>query len=299
MKGISVVVSTYNRVELLKKCTDSLLAQTFGEYEIIIINDASSDGTAEYLNSLHNPKIRIIHHETNQGLCPSRNDGIKEASFDLVCFTDDDCVADKEWLNEISKHTSAQFDFGAGQTFFVRENYRSFFPERGAATTNIGALWPKGNNLIFRREVLEKIGMFDKFFDQYNNDDSEIGIRALNSGFKFTPIPSAVVYHQRTLWTRKALWGSAKNPAVWVVLKKKYPQEYGYFQPPVYAGIFINPEDYLQIILMPILLPLLFVRYVISGRGDIGLFFAKWPWYPFLRRYYIYKEAWKQRVPAL
>jgi len=294
MDGISVVVCTFNRLELLKKCLQSLLDQTFADFEIIVVNDASSDGTAQFLAELTNPKIKVITHEKNLGLSPSRNDGIAKASFNLLAFTDDDCVAGKNWLAQIKQHTSAEFDFGAGQTYYVSPSYRGYFPQR--VVDNPQAKWPKGNNLIFKKDVLTTIGGFDHEFDQFNNDDSEIAIRARTFGYRFKSIPTAIVMHQKTFWTSKGLLASAKNPAVWVVLKKRYPKHFSDFQPPVKASIFIHPEDYLQIITMPVFLFLLFLRFIINGQRNFKLFFTKWPWYPFLRRFYIYREAIRQAI---
>ncbi|HYF97396.1 MAG TPA: glycosyltransferase family A protein [Coxiellaceae bacterium] len=297
MSGISVVICTYNRLNLLQKCLDSLLKQNLEKFEVICVNDKSEDGTKEYLDSLNDPRIKIVHHQQNMGLSPSRNDGWKLAQYDIVAFTDDDCIARPDWLVKIEQaFTDPAVHFGSGQTFYVSETYRGYFPER--VVTNLGARWPKGNNLIFRKPVLEQIGGFNPEFDYFSNDDSEIAIRAVSFGFKFKSMPEAVMYHQKTVWSIKSLLNSARNPSVWVMLKKLYPNHYQHFNPPV-KSVFIHGEDYLQIMLMPIFLPILFIRFVSLGRREYKLFFTKWPRYPFLRRYHIYKQAWKQKTLML
>ena len=296
--GISVIICTHNRLELLEKCLESLKKQNYSQFEIIVVNDASTDGTDLFLASYEG--IKIITHERNLGLSPSRNDGIKAALNDLIAFTDDDCCADPNWLLEIAKSFSAKggsvsgWDFAAGQTFLENKNYIGRFPQR--VVTNIGARWPKGNNLIFSRKVFNAIGLFNPEMDYYGNYDSEIAIRAVSVGFKFLSLPQAIVYHQITYWTVPALLKSARNPSVWVLLKKKYPKHYRHFFPPVKLNVFVHPEDYLYILAMPLLLPLLLIRFMINGQREFKLFFAKWPVYPFLRRFYIYREAVKNRV---
>lgn len=295
INGISVVVCTHNRLDLLKRCLESLLNQRYENFEIIVVNDASSDATREYLVALNQPNLTAIHHEKNLGLSPSRNDGIKQAKFNLIAFTDDDCEADQNWLLEIEKAFRFQnVDFGAGQTFLVAQDYRGYFPER--IVTNLAAVWPKGNNLIFKKHVFEKIGLFDPGMDYYSNDDSEIAIRAISAGFKFLRIPTALVYHQKTFWIPQSLLKSARNPSVWVLLKKKYPGHYLFFDPPVKLGTIIDGMDYLFIFTMPVLLPVLFLRFIFNHQKHFKLFFIKWPLYPFLRRFYIYKAAIRQRV---
>ena len=99
---ISIVVPTYNRVSLLKKCLDSLLAQNYSSYEIIIVNDGSTDDTKKYLDNISkkNRNIQVIHQK-NEGYGVSRNVGFIEAKGDIVASTDDDCIVDNNWLNKI------------------------------------------------------------------------------------------------------------------------------------------------------------------------------------------------------
>ena len=84
----SIVVCTFNRLNYLKKCLNSLLEIDFPEYEIIIVNDGSKDGTEKFLNSLNNKKIKVIHHKYNKGLSAARNTGIKNSQYEIISFTD-------------------------------------------------------------------------------------------------------------------------------------------------------------------------------------------------------------------
>ena len=102
--NISVIIPTYNRLESLKKCLCSLLKTDRDDFEIIIVNDASTDGTKEYLNNLNNPKIKTIHHTENKGVSQSRNDGIKLSQSDIIAFTDDDCEAQDKWLDNLAQN---------------------------------------------------------------------------------------------------------------------------------------------------------------------------------------------------
>ena len=101
--SISVVVSTFNRVAYLKKCIAALLKLNFENFEIIIVNDGSTDSTKEYLDGLYNIKIRVVHHEKNFGLGQARNSGIKLSKYEIIAFTDDDCVVDKDWIKGLLK----------------------------------------------------------------------------------------------------------------------------------------------------------------------------------------------------
>ncbi len=88
----SIIIPIYNTpIIFLKKCIDSCLNQDYKNYEIILINDCSTDiDTLEYISKLHNKKIKIINNETNIGLGPSRNVGIKNSKNDYLIFVDSD-----------------------------------------------------------------------------------------------------------------------------------------------------------------------------------------------------------------
>lgn len=293
--GCTVTLCTYNRLESLKRSLNSLLALDYKEFEIIIIDDCSSDDTAKYLATLKNSKIKIITHQQNLGLSEARNSGIKAAKYDFVASIDDDCVADRNWLkNLVAGFTSDNISFVFGQVFYISENYHGYFPER--LVRNINAVWPMGGNIVYRKNVFEKIGYLNSEFFYYNNEDSEIAIRAVANGFKYARSPQAIVIHEAAVWNVKSLLRSARNGAVWPKLKKLYPKYYLEFNPKVWHGLVVLPWDYLYILTIPICIPILFVRYLVHGKRDLKIFFAKWPILLLLRRYYIWKEAIKNRV---
>ena len=294
----SIVVCTFNRLNYLKKCLNSLLEIDFPEYEIIIVNDGSKDGTKKFLNSLNNKKIKILHHKYNQGLSAARNTGIKNSQYEIISFTDDDCLVDKNWLKELIKgFRDKKIGFVIGQVFYINKDYKGYFPER--LVSNLKAHWPIGCNIAYHKNVFKTCGNFDSFFFKYNNEDSEMAIRATSKGFSFNRSLQAIVYHQKMKWTVKALLRSAKNASVWPILKKKYKNNYLVFAPPIKWGLFVNIEDYLYILIAPIFIPFLFIRYLAHGKKDLKIFFIKWPIYLFLRRFYIYKEAIRNKVLML
>jgi glycosyltransferase involved in cell wall biosynthesis len=87
---ISVVIATYNRVSLLPRAVESVLAQHDADFELIVVDDASTDGTRAYLDSLGDPRIRVLHCETNLGPSGARNRGLEAAGARVVAFLDSD-----------------------------------------------------------------------------------------------------------------------------------------------------------------------------------------------------------------
>ena len=100
----SIIVPTYNRKERLVGCVINLLNQDCKDYEVIIVDDGSLDGTKEMINNLQkNHKNLIYLRQRNRGPGIARNYGVESAKGKIIVLTDDDCIAEKEWLKEIIK----------------------------------------------------------------------------------------------------------------------------------------------------------------------------------------------------
>ena len=101
---ISVVVPVYNKKEYLRKCIDSILAQTYTYLEVILVDDGSTDGSSEIVDEyeLHDKRVRVVHKE-NGGLSSARNRGIKEARGKYVGFVDADDYIEKDMYANLCK----------------------------------------------------------------------------------------------------------------------------------------------------------------------------------------------------
>lgn len=101
---ISVVIPTYNRGKLILRSINSVLKQTYKNIELIVVDDCSTDDTAEVLNSISDNRIKYIKLEKNSGACVARNHGIDEANGEYIAFNDSDDV----WHND---KLESQFSF--------------------------------------------------------------------------------------------------------------------------------------------------------------------------------------------
>lgn len=86
----SVVVTTYNRERIVCRCVDSCLAQSFGDFEVVVVDDASGDGTVAALEAYEDPRLRVVVHERNRGINPARHTGTVEARGEWVVVVDSD-----------------------------------------------------------------------------------------------------------------------------------------------------------------------------------------------------------------
>ena len=105
---VSVVIPTYNRVDLIARSVTSALRQTHPEVEVIVVDDASTDDTPSVLAEMSDPRLRVVRHERNEGQCRARNRGIQEAKGRYVAFLD----SDDEWLPSKIERQLARFADG-------------------------------------------------------------------------------------------------------------------------------------------------------------------------------------------
>lgn len=197
----SVVIPTRNREALLRQCIDSVQKALPKDAEIVVIRDF--------------------------GKSEARNAGIAKAQGEIIAFIDDDCIADPEWLNELLKSfDDPSAGIAVGNTVYRNHGYECHFPER--IVRNFGS-WPGAGNIAYRKSVFDSVGGFDNFFDAYNNEDTEMAIRAVAAGFQIRTCAKAVVYHQPTFWKIDTLLASSRNASVWPILKKRYPGHFMFF----------------------------------------------------------------------
>jgi glycosyltransferase involved in cell wall biosynthesis len=120
MPRFSVLMPTYNRADTILRAIESVLAQTYADWELVVVDDGSTDGTFEKIANV-DPRIRIIR-QPNQGLAGARNTGMRSAAGDLVAFLD----SDDEWLPHHLELASAFFDAFPLESVFTGEFWEDF-----------------------------------------------------------------------------------------------------------------------------------------------------------------------------
>jgi len=204
MPKVSIVIPTYNRAKLLKRAIHSVLNQTYQDYEIIIVDDGSTDNTEEVVRSFNDNKVIYIKHERNKGAPAARNTGIRAARGEYVAFQD----SDDEWLPEklekqIKAFKTASTEIGIVYTGFwrIEGDKRTFFPSPNI-TPKEGAIHDallKGNfvgtpSTLVKKECFEKAGMFDEKLPML--EDWELWIRISKCYcFKYIDEALAISYY--------------------------------------------------------------------------------------------------------
>jgi glycosyltransferase involved in cell wall biosynthesis len=189
---VSVVIPTYNRAHLIGRSIRSVLSQTYQDFEIIVVDDASTDNTEEVLRSLGNERIRYIRQEQNKGANAARNTGIKAGRGKYIAFQDSDDI----WLpdkleKQMNVFKTALPNVGVVYTGCIRVfgNNIYYFPS-SQITKKDGDIHQQllirnfvgTQSIMAPREYLEKVGMFDENFPRLQ--DWELVIR-LSKYYKF------------------------------------------------------------------------------------------------------------------
>jgi glycosyltransferase involved in cell wall biosynthesis len=168
---VSVVIPAYNRAAVLGRAIDSVLQQSLGDLEIIVVDDGSSDGTAAQAARCDDPRLRVLRHDTNRGAAAARNTGIRAAAGGVIAFLD----SDDEWLPEklerqVAALQRAPEDVLMSTTGYwmlrersreIRERTPKNVKDWGAALRS-GCVLSPGSTAMIRREAFAIHGLFDE-----------------------------------------------------------------------------------------------------------------------------------------
>jgi GT2 family glycosyltransferase len=215
MDLVSIVVVNWNRKDLLRACLTSLRAQTGVQAELLVVDNGSTDGSAEMIEHEFS-EVRLIRNAENRGFCAANNQGIAAARGAFIAILNNDAEAAAGWLAALRRVFEGRDDVGmaAAKILIYEDPHRIdkaghlIYPDgqnRGRGTGALDAgqfddieevLWPDGCAAMYRKKMLDQIGGFDEDFFAYA-DDAELGLRARIAGWRCLYTPHAVVRHHR------------------------------------------------------------------------------------------------------
>ena len=188
---VSVIVVNYNGKHFLKRCLESLAAQTYPEdrREVILVDNGSSDGSAEYVREQF-PWVRVIRASTNWGFAKGNNIGLQHARGDLIALLNNDAVAGPAWLSAMTRALQQGLTVGgvtskilflhqpgvinsAGLDLYRdgRGGDRGFRqPDRGQFDRPTEVFGACGASMLVRRAMIDDVGFFDESFGMYYED---------------------------------------------------------------------------------------------------------------------------------
>jgi GT2 family glycosyltransferase len=226
---VSVVVCTYNGGRTLEQCLRSLQVLDYPDYEVIVVDDGSTDDTRAILAKF--PTVHAIH-QPNEGLSVARNVGLQAATGAIVAYTDSDCFADPDWLVQLvyQFHRSGAAAVG-GPNLTPPDGWLAGCvaaspgqPTHVLESDQVAEHIP-GCNMAFRREALLAINGFDPVFRKAG-DDVDLCWRLQQAGYWITFAPGAFVWHHRRQNPRAFLRQQAGYGEAEALLRFKHPDKF-------------------------------------------------------------------------
>ena len=205
-KTLSIIIPTYNRKEILKKTLLSLCGQTSKDFEVIVADDGSNDGTGELIRTLELPYPILHIRQENSGRSAARNSGVLRSGGKILLFIDDHIITDKRLIEEHIKCHEKYNLKGArvirGKVAFIKDindiPLRTGYIEEGKIEIKSNDQDPfknfHTNNISICRDAFLEVGGFDEDFKEYGLQDSEMGLRLKEAGYKFKSNPNAIGY---------------------------------------------------------------------------------------------------------
>jgi GT2 family glycosyltransferase len=226
---VSVVVCTYNGERTIRDTLEALARLDYPDYEVIVVNDGSTDGTESLVREYD---VRLISTE-NQGLSCARNVGLEAATGTIVAYTDDDAYPDPQWLKYLARAFSRSDHVGIGGPNIMP-------PEDGPIAECVAnspggpshvllcdeeAEHIPGCNMAFRRSALRAVGGFDPQF-RTAGDDVDICWRLQQQGWTLGFHPAALVWHHRRDSLRRYLKQQVGYGRAEALLERKWPEKF-------------------------------------------------------------------------
>jgi cellulose synthase/poly-beta-1,6-N-acetylglucosamine synthase-like glycosyltransferase len=242
---ISVVVACYNGARTLKPCLDSLARLNYPDYEILVVDDGSTDATPQIVSQYKN--VRGIRQD-HLGLSAARNAGIAAAAGEIVAFTDADCRADEDWLYYLAGgllngpwvgmggHNLPPRDDSAVAAAVMASPGG---PAHVMLTDRLAEHIP-GCNMAFHKWALAEIGCFDTIFDTAG-DDVDICWRLQQRGWQIGFCPGGFVWHCRRSTVAAYLEQQRGYGEAEAMLARRHPEYFNSFGGGVWRGRIYGP----------------------------------------------------------
>lgn len=238
---MAIVITNWNGRQFLTACLASILAQDFQDFEVWLVDNASTDGSVELVRGRF-PRVKVIQNEANVGLCAANNRGILATEAEFVLILNNDTELEPDCLGQLVAAMKADSQLGMCASKMRLTDRRDMIESAGIVIDRAGIPWGLasgtldrggeskpapvfgacGGAALYRRSMLLEIGLFDEDLFVYF-EDADVAWRGQWAGWKCVYVPGAVVYHAHSatikegspfktrLLGRNKVWLIAKN----------------------------------------------------------------------------------------
>jgi hypothetical protein len=221
LSRVAIIIPHHNGQKFLKDCLFSLTKTNYDNYQIYLLDNASTDGSPEWAKKNYS-KIKIIHSDKNLGYAGGCNLGIKSTKEEYIVLLNNDTIVDKNWLNHLIIVMGSEKDVAAAQpkTLWMK-NHTMFDYSAGAGglldvygfpfcrgrifdtiekdkgqydNSKPDIFWASGTALIYRRKALDQVGLLDEDFFMHM-EEIDLAWRLHLNGWRIVSVPKSVIYH--------------------------------------------------------------------------------------------------------
>ena len=203
---ISIIIPNWNGKTLLQKHLPTVIERSEG-CEVIVVDDASSDGSVSWVKQTH-PSVIIIEKRKHEGFASTVNIGAKKATCDIVILLNSDIEPTKGWIDPLLAHFDDLSVFAVGSMDKSHEREKIVLRGRGLASWEKGfyihkrgevnegdTAWVSGGSGAFRKSMWEALGGMDELFNPFYWEDIDLSYRAKKAGWKTLFEPKSIVHH--------------------------------------------------------------------------------------------------------
>jgi len=221
---VSIIIPHWNGVDILSECLSSLKKCTYPEIEIIVVDNASTDGSPEWIQKNH-PDVKLLQCEQNFGYAGGCNRGVDSASGDYLLFLNNDTIHEPDWIEPLVNTLQGDLTIGAVQPKILNYFERDLFDYAGGSGGAIDILcfpfargrlfltrerdegqyddetqifWASGTAVLMKKSLFEKVDGFDELFFAHQEEiDMQWKLQLM--GYRIFVNPRSVIYHKNAL----------------------------------------------------------------------------------------------------
>lgn len=251
MDKVAIIIPNWNGKRHLETCLPAVFAQTFPHFEVVLVDNASTDGSVELVKGRF-PQVNLIVNESNLGFAAANNIAIRATSAPYVATLNNDTQVEAGWLSELMRVIASDPGLGMAASKILYMKPPHLIDSSGIGVSRAGLAWNRCNGTqddplevepyevfgpsaaaaLYRRAMLDEVGLFDEAYFAYY-EDTDLAWRARLMGWRCLYVPTARVYHahsatsrygsrfKRYLLSRNELWTILKNypsPDLWLRL---------------------------------------------------------------------------------
>ena len=284
---VSIAVTCYNDAHFINACLDSLLGQSFKDFELIVVDDCSTDNSFEVIKkfAVRDKRIRAFRNERNLGVSGNRNICLSKARGEYLFFTDSDCVASKNWVAEgLKTFRGTGCAAVEGSIVYVSEDFKPSYSDR-VVRNSFGGHYMTAS-MAYRVGVALKAGGFSSKVPFL--EDRDFALRVMKHG-RIIFNKNMSVVHQRIIWNAKSFFVRYSND---IVVRCVFNREHGLKVSKRYPFVQLSE---LFLIFFPFILFMDLFRYKFSSPYDFLLLLIRYP-RAFYLRFLVWKTAFREKL---